>query len=856
VLDDALRYLIQGIPLGCVYGLVAIGLVLTYKTSGVFNLAFGVQAFLSAVIYNELRTNQHWGIVPAALIAVVVVAPLVGLTLDRVLFRFLRSAEWQVKLITALGLLTGLPVAIDLVFGGQPIINPAGLAPDPHWLLHIGDQALEADEFVAIVATVAVLVLLGLLFRYTTLGLQMRAIVESPRMVELAGVNSERVGMTAWMISGLMAGLAGVLLAPLYGQVLDYSFTLLLVVAIAAAAGGGLTSIPLAFAGAIGLGIAQEVLAGELNPTTILAQGLRPTLPFVVLFAFLVLSPTLRRRREVTDPLRGVDPPPPNLAVTYQDKRLRAINRLVFPAFVIAVLVSTQTWLSPLWVGYFTNGIVLAVTLLSITVITGLAGQVSLAQATFSGIGGFTAAQLAAHQGIPIVWAMFIGALAAGVAGALIAIPSLRLGGIYLTLATLAAALAADAVLFPQTGFGGGSAGVDVPAPSIFGIDISDDRSFFLFAFAVFGIVGLVVVLVRKGTTGRYFAAIRGSDVAAPSIGINPVSARIKVFALSAAIAGLGGGLYAAYLSVGFATLYSSDPQFSTLSGFLFVVLVVSLGSRTVDGAVNAGLGFVLFPLLLDELGFSQSIAIIAFAFGAITYARHPEGIVEFQKLRSIRTQIHHHALAARARALAAADALQHRLAPTAVVALAALPALLLVAGFGITGQHVGPGEVLALGLTLAAPVGAVAVVAQRDIYVARGQGLRPRGALALLAAGAVGLLFATPDQLARLGREKDVGVDVSWMTGLGAAFMVGINILLQLRRGSSDSPTTFGWTFMLVVGTIIVLAWLADVLWALAEYRVVTAERAQAGETEPSVPLTATPVGEPWPPEATVPSA
>ena len=158
--------------------------------------------------------------------------------------------------------------------------------------------------------------------------------------------------------------------------------------------------------------------------------------------------------------------------------------------------------------------------------------------------------------------------------------------------------------------------------------------------------------------------------------------------------------------------------------------------------------------------------------------------------------------------------------------------------------------------MTLAAPVGAVAVVAQRDIYVARGQGLRPRGALALLAAGAVGLLFATPDQLARLGREKDVGVDVSWMTGLGAAFMVGINILLQLRRGSSDSPTTFGWTFMLVVGTIIVLAWLADVLWALAEYRVVTAERAQAGETEPSVPLTATTVGEPSPPEATVPSA
>ena len=183
------------------------------------------------------------------------------------------------------------------------------------------------------------IVLLLVMFRYTALGLQMRAVVESPRMLELAGVDSERVGMTAWAMSSFMAGLAGVLLAPLYGQINADSFTTLLVVAIAAAALGRLTSLPLAFAGGIGLGIAQQTLNGELDPSSpheivrVLYEGLAPALPFVLLFLVLILSPAIRNRREHTDPLRGVDPPPSNLAVTYHDARLRRINRIVFPTF-------------------------------------------------------------------------------------------------------------------------------------------------------------------------------------------------------------------------------------------------------------------------------------------------------------------------------------------------------------------------------------------------------------------------------------------------------------------------------------------------------------------------------------------
>jgi branched-subunit amino acid ABC-type transport system permease component len=838
VLDDALRYVIQGVPIGCVYGLMALGLVLTYKTSGVFNLAFGAQAFLCAALYNELL-DSGWSILPAAIVAVVIVAPLVGLLLDRLLFRFVRGSPWQVKLITALGLLVGLPEVVKLIFGREGVVNPPALVTNPEDVVHLGDQVLKAKDIVAISATVAVVVLLVVLFRYTALGLQMRGIAESPRMLELAGVSSERVGMAAWMLSSFMAGLAGVLLAPLYGLLDANSFTVLLVVAISAAAVGRLTSLPLAFAGAIGLGIAQQAFAGELDPSSpselvrVLYEGLRPSLPFVVLLLVLILSPTFRNRREIVDPLRGVDPPPPNLAVTYHDARLRRINAIVFPTFVVAVVVLTQTWLSALWVSRFTDGIVLAVSLLSITVITGLGGEVSLAQATFSGIGGYAAAQLAVDHGFGTIPAMLAGAALATVAGALVAIPSLRLGGLYLTLATLAVALAADAVLFKLDDFTGGADGIFMPEPSVFGIALDTDRKFFLFAFAVFGIVGVLVLLLRKGTTGRQFAAIRGSEVAAPSIGINPTAARIKLFALSAGIAGLGGALFAVYLGSQFGVLNESNERFNVFFGVLLVVVVVTLGSRTVDGAVNAGLGFVLFPLLLEELSFPVELSIVGFAFGAITYARHPEGIVEFQKLKSIRAQIHHRAVTARVRALERTGRARHRLAPPVLVALCAVPALLLLAALLVAGVQLGPTEILVYGLVLGIPVGALALAVQHEVRRARGRGLGTLPAVGLLVLAGVGLVLALPDQLARLGREQGVrlGLGIGWVNGVFAAFMIALNITLQLRRGTEDAPTTLGWALMLAVGTIAIVSWLATVLWAVAEYRVHEAETSAAAE-------------------------
>jgi ABC-type branched-subunit amino acid transport system permease subunit len=633
-LEDVLRDAITGVPVGCIYALVAVGLVLTFKTSGVFNLAFGAQAFVSAAVFYRTHIDYGWPIVPAFVVAVLVVAPLLGYALDRLLFRHIRTAPTLAKLVSSLGLLVAIPAVVQLWFGTGRKFNPPSIAPDAGRIFHFGEFSVSADELATIVATVLVVLGLTALFRFTALGLRMRSVVESPRMAELAGVNADQVGSVAWVLSSVLAGLAGVLLAPLYDSVDSITFTILIVAATAAAAFGRLSSLPLTLLGGIVLGTAQQILAGWLPLDSVLAQGLRPSLPFLMLFLLLLFWPGLRSRREATDPLSGVDPPPPSLAISYADPRVAKLNRIAFVVFLTGVLLAALFVVNGYWLFLLTQGLLYTTIFLSITVLTGMSGQISLCPAVFAGVGTFTAAQLAAQHGFPILWGMVIGAVAAAAVGVVVALPALRLGGLYLALATLAFALMVENVVFPLSWVSGGDAGVEVPRPQIGSIDFADDRSFFLLAFAVFAIVATAVVLIRKGTTGRYLAALRGSEVAASAIGINPVRAKITVFALSAAIAGIGGTMLASLQGS------ASIEEYSSFVGLFWIVLVVTLGTRTVDGAVNAGMAFILLPEILDRLGVSSSLQVpvqfALFGFGAVTFAKNPEGIVEANKRKSI----------------------------------------------------------------------------------------------------------------------------------------------------------------------------------------------------------------------------
>ncbi|HZP28831.1 MAG TPA: ABC transporter permease [Acidimicrobiia bacterium] len=742
---DVIQWLIEGFPVGCVYALVAIGLVLTYKTTGVFNLAFSAQAFFSAWVMYDFVELNHRPLWLGFVVSVLIAAPALGFVLDRALFRYMRTASGVVKLVTALGLFVAIPEIVKAVFDEQAQYGPPSVAPligiAKNKVFHIGDYVVAADRMTTVIVTLVVVVALGLLFRYTAIGLRMRAVVESPRMVELAGVDSERTGTMSWMLSSFLAGLAGVLLAPLFATLDANNYTLLIVAAIAAAAVGRLNSIPMTLLGGLILGIGQRALPDVLSQFGIgvdssLSQDLRPAFPFLLLFLLLIFWPALRNRREVTDPLAGVDPPPPAVAAEYKNAELQRTTKIMFPIFITGFLVVMMTLVTPLWVNRLTLGFVLAVIFLSITVFTGFGGQISLAQATFAGIGGFTMANLAHDWGIPVLLATLMGAVLAAAVGALLAVPALRLGGIYLTLATLAFGLMVEQVVFNREDVSNGEFGLGVSRPEF----ARGDRAWFLLVFGIFAIVGFLVIFIRKGTTGRFFAALRGSETAAASIGINATRQRIVLFALSSGIAGLGGGLLAMHDG----TIYPST--YPVLLGAAWVVLVVTLGTRTVDGAVNAAIGFVVFQwLLTDALQLPGSFPLILFGLGAITYARHPEGIVELQTRKAILAQVRGRAFNVRAKAMAAAGRVPREFTPSAlvVVPVAAGPVLYTLYVFGRSlgqGHWVTVHSPTLLAFVLPSVAFLLAWIFRTDLLLRRAGGYA-RGPQLLLAGGVVGAL-------------------------------------------------------------------------------------------------------------------
>jgi branched-chain amino acid transport system permease protein len=626
---DLTSSVIQGFPIGCVFALVAVGFVLTYKVSGVFNLAFGAQAFVAAAVYYQLRVNHGWPTPAAAVVAVLVVSPLLGVLMYFGIYRYLRNAPPAARLAVSIGLLVALPeiARVVLRLGTSPLYGVEGVVGNGDTQYHVFSYVIDRDQLSTIVATFALVVGLTLMFRYTTIGLRMRAVVESARMTELAGVSADRVSSIGWALSSILAGMAGVLLGPLFPQLSSENFFLLIVAAIAAAAFAGLSSLPLALVGGLGLGIGGQILSRKLPTSSILAQGLRPSLPFVVLFLVLILKPSLKRRKEFSDPLAGVDPPPPALAAV---ERGPGLTRATY-VFETAVCVGLVTWFvfvgNSYWLSLATQAVIFSVIFLSITVFTGMAGEISLAQGAFAAIGAFTCGQLATRWGMSVFVGLALGVVLAVAVGMLLALPALRLGGIYLALATLAFALFFESVIVKFDWAGGGILPVSVPRPILGPINFTSDRAFFFLCLVVLLLTSVFVVRMRRGTTGLSLRALAGSEVAGASIGISSARARITAFGVCAGIAAVGGSLLS--MREGAAN-YQAD--FTVQFALFWLVLVVTLGSRTVEGAILAAFALKFFPELLKAIGVSQSWQFVLFGLGAIAFARHPEGMFEHLK--------------------------------------------------------------------------------------------------------------------------------------------------------------------------------------------------------------------------------
>jgi branched-chain amino acid transport system permease protein len=660
--EDVLRAILQGTPPGTVYALVALGFVLTYKTSGVFNLAFGAQAYVSAVMFFQLQERWGWGIAPALLVSVFLVAPALGLLLERLIFSHLRSGSSVAKLVVALGLSLALPALVDMLLQFQAVAGstPTGIVPDGDSVYYdpFGIYAFSRNELVAMGVAVVGMVGLAALFRYTAIGLRMRAVVESPRMTELNGIWSDRVSAFSWALSSLFAGMAGVLIAPSFNTLQAPDYFNLVVVAVAASAFGYLVSLPRALIGGLGLGIFIALFNtflprwsddyGWLEP---IQDNLTPALPFVVLFGVLVFSRKIRDERAGADPLAGVDPPPPSLAAAARSSGLTRATRIFALTFFLITGFVVFTDADPSWLFLVTQAVILATIFLSITVMTGFAGEISLCQGTFAAIGGFTVFQLADRYGMSVIVGMLIGAAVAALVGAALSTTFLRLSGIWVASATLAFAYFFDAVIVKLPWVGGGETsllqGTRVPRPVIGPWDLADDKAFLVLALVIFAIAGLAVIQVRGGTVGRTLRALQGSRVAAESVGISPARARITTFAVSAFIAGLGGGLLSIHQEN-----VNYTGSFSPYAALFWMVLVISLGSRTIEGAAQAGAAYALFEaVVLSGAVFGWILRsedripgvfpldakwrLILFGLGTIQFARHPEGLVEHGKRKA-----------------------------------------------------------------------------------------------------------------------------------------------------------------------------------------------------------------------------
>lgn len=631
-MEQLLGFAIPGVPYGCAYAIFAVGLCLTYQTTGVFNFGYGAQAYASAFVFTWLTETRGWSTWPAFAVAVVVLGPGLGLVLDRFLFRRIPSTNTTAKIVTGLSLLVGIPSLLPVLFGNENLVGAPSIGFDPNTVyFHLGaDVPVNGIYLSAVVGAVAMLVVLVVLLRATSLGLEMRAAAESRRLVQLDGVNADRVTATAWAISGLMAGLAGVLLAPAEATVQSQDYITLMVAAIAAAAWAVLRSMTVAAVVGVLIGVVSLTAQGYLPTSSLWYSAILPALPFIVLVGALLFVPGLRRLDESKDPLSSVDPPPPPPTARIRAPQVDRLVRIGWWVLLGAFVVSMLTWIPPGWETVLNQGLAYSVIFLSITLLTGTAGQLSLAQATLAGVAAFTAAQLAAHFGVNFLLGGVVGAVAAACVAAVLAVGSLRLRGLGLALMTLAAALLFDAAVFPAHVVSGGTGGVTIASRWLgFGLSNPNGHSYFVLAIIVLALCAGAVALIQRGTIGRFLAAMRGSEVGAAGVGVNLPWQRILAFALGGALAGIGGTLLAIQETV------VAPAQFDYQLSLAFVVIVVTTGVGTVEGAIQAGIGLVIIQELLQYAPERfQGLTFVLFAIGALTYAAHPEGMVELEKRR------------------------------------------------------------------------------------------------------------------------------------------------------------------------------------------------------------------------------
>jgi branched-subunit amino acid ABC-type transport system permease component len=631
-MQNVLLYASLGLGAGALVASIALGVVLIYRGSGVINLAVGAIAMTGAYLFWSFKTG-YFGFAlssaPAYILTLVCMG-LFGVLIELAIFRPLRNTAPLAKLAASLGLLLVLQAGAIEVFGDTQKSAPSIL---PSGVVTVFGRVVPEDRFWLAGIVIVVAVVLAALYRWTPFGLATRAASENEVAAMLAGLSPNRLAVINTVLACVVAGGLGVLVAPLVtldAQTLAFQ----IVPALGAALLAGFTSFFIACFAGLAMGAVQWLLVywqtQTWYPTDVGGAPLRGVYELfvflVIVVALFVRGASLPSRGELVEKRLPFVPRPEKLLRSSSIAALAGVACLIlFPYDFRQALINSLL------------GVIIA---LSLVVIIGFVGQISVVQLALAGVAGFMMSHLTTDVGG--VWARFplsllIGAATATIVGLVIAVSALRVRGVSLAVVTLAGAVALEQFGFLNSRWGGGPRGSPVEQPSIGGLNLSPDASFRgldgdlpspIFGFLVLGatvLLALLVANVRRSSLGQRMLAVRSNERAAAAAGINVRNTKLAGFGIAAFIAGMAGALYA----YNFGSVSSS--RFGAVAALGLIAFAYFGGITMVSGAVIAGIGATegLLPHAFDEwFGLNGNWALLIGGFALIiTLLVNPEGI-------------------------------------------------------------------------------------------------------------------------------------------------------------------------------------------------------------------------------------
>lgn len=604
-MSDILPFIIVGLTTGSLYGLAGIGLVLTYRTSGIFNFAHGAIAAGAAYLFYELHTVKGLPWPVAAAVSVVGIGVVGGIATER-LARVLVGSRISTIIVATVGLLLAIQGFLYLQFG---VVNIAFEDFLPTSGITVSGVNVSYGQMITVAISIVAAATLFLFLRTSRLGVFMRGVVDAPDLVSLTGTNPATVRTIAWMIGTSFAALTGILIAPTIG--LDAGLlTLLVVQAFGAVAIGRFSSLPWTFAGGLVVGVVAALMTKEWGARPPL-NGLPAAVPFFILIGVLLATAARHLPVSIGRPGGAIMRSRQPAAARIGGAAVVVLGLVLLPSFAGARLL------------IYTNALVFGVVFLSLALLLQTSGQISLCHAAFVMLGATTFSHLTTGLHLPWLLALLLTGVILAPVGALLAIPAIRLSGVYLALATFGFGLLVQSVGTNSVLMLGDKPLLAAPRPQLGFLDGADDKHFYYLVLAVTLLATFAVSAVVRSRLGRFLRALADSPTALTTQGLNVNATRLLVFCLSAFLAGVAGALVVSQFGQ-----ITRDSALGPFQSIMWLALLSACGTRILRSSFLAAGILVVAPSYLT--GLSQPWQTMLFGIGAIVAALATDGGVDW----------------------------------------------------------------------------------------------------------------------------------------------------------------------------------------------------------------------------------